>query len=42
MSHKSELDKAREGYPFTARQKRMKISKRLQRKSVRKALRWKA
>lgn len=38
MSHKRDIDKQRPGYPFTARQKRMKTNRK-SRKQTRIALR---
>jgi hypothetical protein len=35
VSHKSTEDKEREGYPFTARQKRRKLGGRVARKAAR-------
>lgn len=40
MSAKHEIDKAKPGFPWTARQRRMKASNRLHRKQTRKVLRW--
>lgn len=37
MSYKSQLDKAKPGYPFTARQRRQKANTRKTRKNLRKA-----
>lgn len=39
MSHKNQMDRQRKDYPFTARQRRQKIGKRLSRKQTRKASR---
>lgn len=36
MSHKQQVDKQREGFPFTARQKRRKLGNRISRKQARK------
>jgi hypothetical protein len=37
VSHKAGVDKTREGYPFTARQKRRLLGNRVSRKNVRPA-----
>jgi len=39
MSAKTELDRKKPTYPWTARQRRQKVSKRLTRKNARKASR---